>query len=582
VNFQFRLFFLLFFPLLGYTEEPSSQFPVSRILFRYTDSSADLPDIEEFDDLEVSLKGGPYIYDAADGNQNDITIALRHLRGIHSVPKLTSGALLSVANRLVRYLDEKGLMGIFVEVDPNSLDERGHDLRKPGDLNLTFLITAYRIDGVNTVGQNSYSGKKRSLNSPKHRRIAKKSPLQAGVGSDNPSLLRRDLLEEYVHFLNRHQGRNVDILLTPSSVAKRVNLDYVITEGKPWKIFTNASNSGSRKEDRWVERVGFVHNSLGESDMTLSLDYATTSFNRFHFLHGYIESPFENHVKRKWYIDAAWSRFTSSEFGIFDDEFTGMQISVTAGITSVLWQRGDLFLDLIANVKWKNIESTNKLMGIKGHTDFLIPSLGLALERIRTDSKIISHLTIETNFPDLLDTELDQLANLGRPGAEGDWWILKAMALHSRFLDPSPDNLAGQHHEVSLSAEAQYSLGYRLIPQIERSIGGSDTVRGYSQGLSSGPNALLCRGEYRYHHYFPDPQLRIVASSFFDAGRTMFERRGPGELDHTLLGTGIGIEVEWKQYVRFGAEVGIAVKGQESAAVSAGDGHGHFNITLVY
>ncbi len=554
-------------------------YPVSSLAFRYSGEAADLPNLAALSGEKIDLSGGNLITTPEEKQKNH-SMRLGKIGGENPTPLYSSGALVSIATQILSFYEKQGYMGIFVAVDPKQIDSKGRDLREKGDHELTYVITAYRVANVNTVTMGPDVPSGGGLNDPRLQTILDHSPIQAGAGVEVSSVLRRDLLDEYIYYLNRYPGRRVDILLTGSEHPEQVNLDYVVTEEKPWKIYANVLNSGTRKDHRWMERFGFIHHQLFDRDIILAIDYATTNFSNFHFLRGYLEGPCETFEKLRWFGEVTWSDFTSSEFGIFDVEFAGCQLGGTAGVKVLLWQHNDFFVDFLGSLNWRHIKSNNKLLGVKGSSHFLLPRVALAAERSRVDSTIAAHLTLETNLGGLVSDSTD-LASLGRADPEKGWWVLKGTVLFSKYLDASPDPRE-QHHEISASGEFQYAFGHRLIPQMERGIGGYDTVRGYAQGIVSAPNAVLGRGEYRYHHYLPDQEIHAIGRAFIDGGRTMFTNRMGTETDETIAGTGLGVEVEWRRNVRFRAEGGLALNSVTAPAVSAGDGFGHISVTVIY
>ncbi len=577
--FRFALL-LLFLPTLLLAQiELKEAYPVAGVQFRYEEAAADLPKLNGLYTQQVTLMQEGLIWGAPVGEGIVRTFTFDHLsqeRRLFSKEGLTS-----LAHAIVQYFERQGLIGVYVSVDSAEIDLKGVDRRSDDHDTLTFVITMYRVGEVNTVVVDAGSGE-RAVNLPRFYKVIEESPIQAGAGVEVSTLLRKELLDEYVYFLNRYPGRRVDILLTGANEEGRVNLDYVVSEEKPWRLYANVLNSGSRSDNRFVERFGFIHHQLFGKDLIAALDYATTDFDGFHFVRGYLEGALPVTQSGRWFLEGMWSEFTSSEFGIFDDEFTGLQDGVTAGLKFVVFQWRDLFVDLVTSLNWRYIKSDNKLLAMEGSSEFLLPRIGLALERIRHDSVVVAHLGLETNLSGLIGSDKDELDKLGRANVDADWWVMKGSLILSKFLDPRPDDPSLQHHEVSLSSELQYAFCHRLIPQMERSLGGYDTVRGYQQSTASAPNVFLSRAEYRYHYPLPEYELHTIGRLFFDAGRTMFTDREAGELDHTLVGTGFGAEAEWKKRFRFRAEIGVALNSLSENLRSAGDAFGHLSATVVY
>ena len=50
------------------------------------------------------------------------------------------------------------------------------------------------------------------------------------------------------------------IAVSQSQVPGGVVLDYLVSEAKPWTVYAQASNTGTKETESWRERFGFIHN----------------------------------------------------------------------------------------------------------------------------------------------------------------------------------------------------------------------------------------------------------------------------------------------------------------------------------
>ena len=57
-----------------------------------------------------------------------------------------------------------------------------------------------------------------------------------------------------------------------------VELQYLINESRPWRVFGQVSNTGTEQTDEWREHFGFVHHQFTGNDDVLSIDYMTAGF----------------------------------------------------------------------------------------------------------------------------------------------------------------------------------------------------------------------------------------------------------------------------------------------------------------
>jgi hypothetical protein len=559
------------FPCFG----DEGKYPIGELHFRYTADGAGLPSVGMLGESKVYLSGGPEYYRAPGKNESTIAVRLDSLAGMNPAPSFSAGAVLEMSKAILDVFDRQNIMDVVVEVDPRDIDPYGVDQRRRSDDSLVFLITAFRAGDVGTTASALDLLDKEPPKSSKYLNIAPNSPvLSSEVGK------RRDRIDNYVYFLNRFPGHRADVILPASGRGKYIDADYVINEEKPWRIYFNAANSGSRRGQRWIERVGVSHDRLFGYDLMGSLDYATNDFNQFNYLRGYLEGDLSESMETRWFLAANWNEFSSTEFSLPDGAFTGLQEGLTLGFRTLCYQLDDLFLDFTGSANWRYVKAQN--VNASSSTCFVSPRVGLSVERERVDSTIRGLFSLELNLSSLANTEAKDLQNLGRLNPDKDWWISKMNLDLNWFLDGTTNSPLEQHHEMGLYTEIQYAFGKRLVPQLERSLGGHDTVRGHPQAMVSAPNALLARGEYRYHHSCEDSKLRFVMRAFLDAGRTMFTDSVTGEKSQTLVGTGFGGDIIWNRYISFRSDLGFALKEVTSPNVEVGDVYLHLTMTATY
>ena len=74
----------------------------------------------------------------------------------------------------------------------------------------------------------------------------------------------------------------------------------------------------------------------------------------------------------------------------------------------------------------------------------------------------------------------------------------------------------------------------------------------------------------------------LIARTFLDIGRTMSTDRSVGETDDTLIGWGVGLELQIKRNISIRADWGMALKDVDSANVDAGDNRFHLVFTFLW
>lgn len=548
-------------------------------------------------------------------------------------PKIYSeSALISICAQLAREFADRGFLSVIVAPDPAQLytpdwrEQAPEDERASGDTSLRLMVFTAEAKEVRTLAFGERIPTERRVNNPKHARIAKNSPVQGPKSEDEPGdLIRRDLLDRYVLWLNRHPGRQVNVAIASAGEPGHAVLDYHILERRPWSVYAQVSNTGTEQTSEWRQRFGFFHTQLTGNDDILSFDYVTASFDAAHALIGSYEAPLPGLERTRWKVFGSWNEFTASDVGRTNETFEGDGWTVGAEITTNVYQHRELFIDLFAGARFENTSVDNTAIGLTGESDFFIPSLGARLDR-RTDvDATLASAWIEFNLPDVAGTsDQAELDRLGRLGVDDDWVALKWELSHSMYLEPlilgdrwgrtgrwQDTTLA---HELAFSFRGQYAFDKRLIPQAEQVVGGLYTVRGYPESIAAGDTVYLASAEYRFHlprilrpydtfegedaprpreflgspfrvrpdQMFSRPDWDLIFRGFVDVGRAENSNRQSIERDQTLVGAGIGLELLVRRNLSVRVDWGFALDSltTDTETVDSGDNRLHFVATI--
>lgn len=528
---------------------------------------------------------------------------------------LYDSALAAIAPAIVQRLQALGLVGVYAEPDSSQLRvENGFvvDARPPGTTSVTYLVTTGIVTKVRTIGLGERLPPDQTLNNPVHARIAEHSPLRASVeGEPEQDLLRSDVIDPYVMFLNRHPGRRVDVAVSGGGEDfGGVTLDYLVTENRPWLFFAQVANNGTGATDEWRERFGFIHNQLTNQDDVFSIEYLTANFDDVNSVVGSYERPvFDPRLRGRAF--GSWYEYTASEVGQPDADFEGDGWSAGGELIWNFFQQRETFLDLVVGARVEGVRVDNELADLHGDENMVLGYTSLRLERVRTSMATFASLTFEGSIDGV---DGDELNTLGRTDADDEWATFSGSASHSFYLEPYFDPAAQEAtslaHEIALSARFQSSLGHRLIPNYQGVLGGLYTVRGYPESIVAGDSMWLASAEYRWHipHSFsPNPvpgeflgnpfryrpqyaygpvDWDLIAKAFIDAGRTENSDALAFEDDHTLVGAGVGIELAWTRRFNVRVDLGWALEEIESDSggpeVDSGDFEAHFVLTVVF
>jgi len=525
------------------------------------------------------------------------------------------------APAVVERLQEYGLIGVYVEPDPTQFrveDGQIQDLREEDDTSLRLQVTTGIVTDLRSLAMGERIPDDGRLNSKIHARIRDASPVQptsAEPTSETTSLLRRDLIDDFVFRLNRHPGRRVDVAVAPSGTEQGgVVLDYLVTENRPWLAYFQLSNTGTEATTKWRERFGFIHNQLTDSDDTLIVDYLTGNFDEVNAGLLSYERPLIGTQKLRARAFATWNEFTASELGQPDSDFTGEDWTAGGELIANIAQDRDLFVDFVAGARYQDTNVDNEFAGISGQSQFVIPYAGLRLERFSETARMTGEVRFETNLAGIAGTEQADLNRLGRLDTDPDWVVMPFEFSHAFYLEPvfNPDldDEASLVHELALSAKGQVAFGNRLTPTAQQTVGGLYTVRGYPQSLVAGDDVFIASAEYRYHvprGFEPDPQPAsflgrpfrfapqyqygpldwdLILRTFVDFGRSEQNDRLPFENDATLVSWGLGLELAITRHFSFRADWGLALNDFDDNAgnqsIEAGRNEFYFVLTLVY
>ncbi|MGE3109844.1 MAG: hypothetical protein AB7G11_13080 [Phycisphaerales bacterium] len=542
-------------------------------------------------------------------------------------------------------LTRENIIGVVVRVLPDQVridvpdddPEFGQDLRG-GSTDVKIEVIVGIASQVRTLAFGDRVPYELRINNPIHQRIRDRSPVAPADSLDNPNrrdLIRRNEVDDFLYRLDRHPGRKVNVALSVGDDLKgpdgeqlpTVSLDYLVIENKPWFVYFQVSNTGTESTGEWRERFGFVHNQLTGRDDILSLDYVTSGFSESSnaFIGSYEARAFGSE-KLRWRVFGSWNQFTADDVGQSNQtrDFEGDGWSAGGELIWNIFQRRELFIDLVGGAKWNHVRvEDTSTGGAEGEDDFFLPYIGLRLDRRTDTATTFGSVNFEFNWADVASTS-DNLDELGRTGAESDWvamqwdfsqsFYLEPLLIPSRWRDVK-NGSPTLAHEVVLSFKGQYAFDNRIIPSFEQTVGGLYTVRGYRESAVAGDGIVVGSAEYRFHvpkaikrGYRPGPDGKVqepgtllgrdfrwvpqqpygsadwdlILKGFIDVGRTIISDVPGAEDEETLVGAGLGVEFQIRSNFSLRLDWGVALEDVESAEIKAGSNRVHFLATILF
>lgn len=551
------------------------RFRVDRILLSYAKEHPDAPPLGELLALEVDLGLTSQGYVASREGVPPARIKLSDVPGLPQ-HEFYGSAIRSINESIVTEFNRRGLSGVLVlpneeDVDPSS----GRDLR-PADVgDLRLVIWLGRLLEARTFASGDRVPEDQRIDAKVHQRIRDESPIQPG------DLLRKRELDDYVARLNRHPGRSVDTTLSAATEPGGIYLDYLVAENRPYNFYAQIGNIGTDQTTKWRERFGTSWTQVTNRDDIFRFDYVTGNFDGVNGIFGSYESPIY-----WWWLRGRvmgnWAEYNASEFAVVSQNFKGDLSNVGGQLMATVFQHGNFFTDLWTGVRYQDIGVDNSFApgsSMEADTQFFWPEVGLLLERNVEELRFRAAVSQEFNAASVAGTSSSDLSDFGRLNVtETDIKMLRWDAFASIFLepllfpngyrDPSTPMTSTLAHELFFSIRGQYAYGDRLIPQIQRVVGGLFTARGYKQSMAAGDSAVIGRVEYRFHlprilpirptpvrlpvigdwraaptQVYGRPDWDLIIRPFLDYARTIQYDQVPGEGNDTLLGTGVGIEL---------------------------------------
>ncbi len=595
--------------LLGVLAAPAAlaapSYPVERITLGYAVAHPELPDPGELRSATVELGRGEAGWVEPVPGLPRHTVALSELRDTVLGPS----AVARIGAAVVRELSDRGLIGVYVAPDPQDVDpETGEDLRPEQRRALRLLIWVGRARELRTTAAGWGVSEGAAVDRTREARIRRLSPVQPRSASEaTGDLMRRGELEDYVFRVNRHPRRSAQLALTAGSEPATVNLEYQVFNERPWSLFAEVSNTGTRSTGKTRHRLGLIHFQATGRDDVLQLDYSTASFEDVHGFHAAYEAPLGASERLRWRVSGTWSTFTADQLGLPDARFEGRQSEAGARLLALVFQRRRLFVDAIVGARWQNVDVDNDLVG-SGDANFILPEAGLRAERVTPTSSLFGSLTGQLGITPQSETEL---ARLGRVPVDDRTALLRWRLDASVFLDPllgwrTRSGSTRRVHELHASTRGQFAFDKRLVPQHQGVAGGLYSVRGYPQSAVAGDTVAGGRLEYRIHlprllpvrapislgrrgtfRWAPDaagapPDWDLALRVFYDAAKVIHHDALSFEADETLASVGVGGDLVLRRSLRVSVDCGWALRDLARGRTESGDGECHVTASVLF
>ncbi|MEM0914327.1 MAG: ShlB/FhaC/HecB family hemolysin secretion/activation protein [Planctomycetota bacterium] len=614
-------------------------FVVTGVVVRYLEPADDLPSLAPVQDAIVSLTPTPTGDVAPRANATVLRLPVSEIGSADTT--LHASGVRSISEAVVRLFNDDGYAGVLVFPEPSQFDNQLNDLRPDDDKTLVLLVNLERAVAARTTARGDrFKNADDGTDLPQHARIAAGSPVQPGPNpkAGTTDLVKIDDLNRYARRLSRMPGRRVDVAIAAGEVVDdedieggppgaaapepRVGaeLEYIVFEDKPWRIFFQVDNTGTEQTAEWRQRFGATLLNVTDADDILNIEFSTTSFDGSRaVVLGYERQLLDSPWLRGGLL-GSFSDYSASDLGFFGEDFTGQTYTLGGELILNVAQLNAWFIDVVGGFEYQRIEVNNELAGAEAGVDYVLGRANLRAERRTATATFFGTVGLQWTWaPPLGDGDSGDLVILGRPDVSDEWVTLQWAGTQSFYLEPllnprawADPNTPGSTlaNEVVVLFRGQYAFGNRLIPQFQQQAGGFYSVRGYPESATVGDTVIIASAEYRLHipqlfaiNPSPTPLIPgtdpfkwvpaqaygradwdLIFRAFFDAGVTLQTDRQFFEDNSELYGAGVGLEVQVLQNLSLRGDWAVALTDLMTSgeSVSAGSSRFHLVASLVY
>ncbi len=522
-------------------DDASPTWPVGRLELVYADPHPDHPDLAALLPVEVELQSAGSFWTVPAPGSNGETLVFDATEA--PTRRLDAEALVAVLNAIVGTLNDAGYYGVDVRPSTRDFDLAAErDLRGPGRSALELVVRIGRINRIRTIAAGERVTSDWKIDNEIHHRIRRDSPLQpTGSGDDDATdLLDRRALEDYLHRLNRRSGRRVEAALSPAEEPGEVVLDYRVLEARPWLVYGQMSNTGTRRSNLWQARAGVVHRQLTDNDDVLSIDYLNAGGDDVNAVTARYQAPFFSSERPDWMTrrrgDPDWLDWIPREdipwWGVdglrWEGEFSfsATQAGNSPAINNLpsdfvksqellfggrfiyeTFQYRNFFVDLWTGLRVRELTVRNESQNTVGNALLVVPRIGATAERRSLISSLGLTVSLSGNVNGINETNRSAL---GRTNTDDRYSLFDFDLGYSTYLEPlfNPSGWRDPESHLSSTLAHEFAMGFRgqitldderLIPQANGTLGGLYSVRGYPQSIAVGDTLILSSFEYRFH-----------------------------------------------------------------------------------
>ena len=386
-------------------------------------------------------------------------------------------------------------------------------------------------------------------------------------------------LKENIYFLNLNPFRKVDLILSPSKEKDFTNIELLVKDNFPFKLYAGSDNSGIKPTSRNRWYAGFRWNNFFGLDSILS----------YQFLSSFDVKDFYAHTA-KWKIFLPWENILTflGSYSSLRADLSLPTVIDNKGFNTQVSSRYEVLLPLLTNLShsvifgfdFKRTDTTLNFSEIEivddnavNLTQFLLSYL-LNYEKSIYKSKFVFKLFYSPG--ELISDQEDSRYNALRTFAENNY-IYGKISLDNLFHLP-------KDYLFLLNFRAQVSNKNLLFSET-LGIGGFDSVRGYFERALNADLGFIINTEFRTFPFHIMGKLKDKNNgfrflAFFDYALSSLHKATALE-DQTehIFGFGPGLRYTLNPYIT--ARLDWGFKGRKSN-FGGGSSVLHFAVNISY
>ena len=529
---------LLFSGVLFAESRFSIGYKCDQIEFRYGIDSDSLPDLQSLSSVQVKLSCSNQEFSLDNFTQlsNDpIDLNLRDLHVLAEIP--------------MQYLKSLGYEGVVVFPDPKQIDPvTGEDLRAGNSMKLSFLVWVSILQDIDVQNDGIDDNVSIRIQSELKRNL-----LASGVVGKP---VKRETLKYWKRF-GSTPSRSVQVILSPGQNPGEVLSVLKLVPRETEKIFFQASNSGSPVTGKWMLGSSYRNNQLSGIDDQLVVNYFSSDTQEVKSFRLSYEKPlvYPNIVLVGGAL--GYSNYDASSFAVTQFNFKGdsKYIDLYTKWNPLETEYKNYSFSFKAGFRGEQRTASNSLVSGKADASFITPEVSVLLS---TRGKYLQTESTLSIFGNVQSVNTANQTLLGGVQTKDRFTRLKISYLESLKIgkwlhDQFDKSFTEKITDQILVTRFQSGFGLqnqRHLPQHQFITGGTGSVRGYPESPIAGDNGYFISVEYRIPlspFKFKDggSHAKGTLIPFIDWGETFVNEAQYYEGDHSILGTGIGMELNF-------------------------------------